>query len=335
MVRKSLKRFVWLILPAGFAGIFFLCVPWHTEGLSSHPHPARSYEESVQRIEAFMSREPAAMNPACHLLFMTHGRKVNSVIVLVHGYTSCPRQFRELGQALYALGSNVLIAPLPHHGLADRMTEEQGRLSAEELVAYADEMIDTAQGMGEQVTMVGLSAGGVTTAWAAQHRRDLNLGVIISPAFGFKVIPTFLTAVTMNVVLFLPDSFRWWDPLLQDKAGLPYTYPRYSKHALAQILRLGFAVRENARQTSPASHKILVVTNDNDNDVNNDMTATIVNTWLRHDARLRSYRFSADLKLGHDLIDPARPDARTDIVYPRLIELITQQMLSDKDANTP
>jgi hypothetical protein len=30
------------------------------------------------------------------------------------------------------------------------------------------------------------------------------------------------------------------------------------------------------------------------------------------------------LHLDHDLIDPANPNAQIDIVYPRLIELITQ-----------
>jgi len=44
------------------------------------------------------------------------------------------------------------------------MTDEQSQLTADELVAYADEMVDIAQGLGEQVIMVGISAGGVTTA---------------------------------------------------------------------------------------------------------------------------------------------------------------------------
>jgi hypothetical protein len=37
---------------------------------------------------------------------------------------------------------------------------------------------------------------------------------------------------------------------------------------------------------------------------------------------LRTYEFSADLKLGHDLIDPGQPYQRVDVVYPKLMELI-------------
>lgn len=117
---------------------------------------------------------------------MTHGQPVERVIVLVHGYTNCPQQFHELGQRFYYLGYNVLIAPLPYHGLADRLTDEQAELKAEELVAYADEVVDIAHGLGKRVIMAGISGGGVTTAWAAQNRSDLDLAVIISPAFGYQ-----------------------------------------------------------------------------------------------------------------------------------------------------
>ena len=199
------------------------------------------------------------MNPVCRLKLMTHDRKVERAIIMVHGYTNCPQQFQALGQRFYDLGYNVLIAPLPHHGLADRLTEAQAQLTAEELAAYADETVDIAQGLGERVTMMGISGGGVTTAWAAQNRSDLDLAVIISPAFGFKQVPTLLTAAVMNLYMFLPNSFVWWDPALQAEGSLPHQYPRYSTHALVQTLRLGFAIRAKAQHIKPAARKILVV----------------------------------------------------------------------------
>ena len=179
------------------AGLF---VPWNTGGLASHSKPAQNYAEAVQRIQALQENDASKMNPDCITQFMTHGQKTEKVIIFVHGYTSCPAQFKELGQRFHALGYNVLIASLPRHGLADRMTDKQGQLRAEELTAYADQMVDIADGLGEQITMAGLSAGGVTTAWAAQNRKDVDLAVIISPAFGFKTIPTNLTAPVMNVL---------------------------------------------------------------------------------------------------------------------------------------
>jgi carboxylesterase len=321
------KRRRWifiLILAIVLSIVFIILTPWSISNLTSHPRPTHNYAEALQRIGIFRAQEPPDMNPVCELQLMTHDKKVDRAIILVHGYTNCPQQFRELGQRFYDLGYNVLIAPLPHHGLADRMTEAHAQLKAEELAAYADETVDIAQGLGEQVIMMGISAGGVTTAWAAQNRSDIDLAVIISPAFGFKQIPTPLTAAMMNIYWFLPNSFVWWDPVLQDKAPPPYTYPRYSKHALVQTLRLGFATQLDAWRIKPAAKKMVVVFNANDNDINNALTMDVVKRWQAHAANLTTYEFEASLKLGHDLIDPTQPDQRIDIVYPRLIDLVNR-----------
>jgi pimeloyl-ACP methyl ester carboxylesterase len=324
--KNGIRRWwiVLLILGIVLAVVFIILTPWNISNLASHPRPVQSYEEALQRVAAFRGQEPPNMNPDCQLQLMTHDKKVDRAIILVHGYTNCPQQFHELGQRFYDLGYNVLIAPLPHHGLADRMTDAQSQLTAEELAAYADETVDIAQGLGEQVTMMGISAGGVTTAWAAQNRSDIDLAVIISPAFGFKQIPKALTAAVMNIYLLLPDSFVWWDPVLQADAPPAYTYPRYSKHALVQILRLGFAAQGDARRMPQAAKKMVVVFNANDNSVNNDLTMDVVKNWLAHNANLTTYEFDAGLKLIHDLIDPNQPEQQIDIVYPRLIDLTSQ-----------
>jgi carboxylesterase len=313
---------IFLILGIVLAIVFIVLTPWSISNLASHPRPTHSYAEALQRVDTFRAQEPPDMNPVCQIQLMTHDKKVDRAIILVHGYTNCPQQFHELGQRFYDLGYNVLIAPLPHHGLADRMTEAHAQLTAEELAAYADETVDIAQGLGEQVIMMGISAGGVTTAWAAQNRNDIDLAVIISPAFGFKQIPTPLTAAAMNIYAVLPDSFVWWDPVLQTKELPAYAYPRYSKHALVQTLRLGFATQLDARRSQPAAKKLVVVFNANDSSVNNALTMDVVNSWQAHGANLITYEFEAVLKLGHDLIDPNQPDQRIDVVYPRLIDLV-------------
>jgi alpha-beta hydrolase superfamily lysophospholipase len=300
---------------------FIIMTPWNTPDASSHPHPAASYTEALQYVDALRAQELPEMNPVCRLKLMTHGKKVERAIILVHGYTNCPEQFQALGLRFFDLGYNVLIAPLPHHGLADRLTDEHARLTAEELVAYADKTVDIAQGLGEHVTMMGISAGGVTTAWAAQNRPDIDLAVIISPAFGYKQIPTLITAAVMNLYLLLPDSINWWDSVLQSGATPPHEYPRFSMHALFQILRLGFAVQAQAQRVKPAAQKIVVVFNANDDSVDNLLTGKVVKNWQAHTADLTTYEFVAGLKLGHDLIDPAQKYQQIEIVYPRLIEL--------------
>lgn len=312
----------WLIVAVLLALLGSLFLPWNTASLASHAQPVQGYADALARIEALQACRAAEMDPVCQTQFLTHGQKTERAIVLVHGYTNCPAQYTQLGRQFHDLGYNVLIVPLPHHGLADKMTDEQSLLTAEEIAAYADEMVDIAHGLGEEVTMLGISAGGVTTAWAAQNRPDLELAVIISPAFGFKQIPTPLTTPVMNIFSILPESYEWWDPAVKENNLPLHAYPRYSKRGLAQTLRISAAVRAAAGSTAPGAQRILVITNASDTAVNNDLTALVVQAWQAHAANLTTYEFPADLQLGHDLIDPAQPTQRIDIVYPVLLELV-------------
>lgn len=314
-----------LILGILLSVVLVVLMPWNISNISSRPRPVKDYAEATQRIEAWQMEDKTAMNPVCQLQFMTHGGKVTRAIVLVHGYTNCPQQFHDLGLGFYDLGYNVLIAPLPYHGYIDRMTEAHGQLTAEDLASYTDQTIDIAQGLGDQVIVMGLSAGGVMVSWAAQNRSDVTLAVIIAPGFGFNFIPTLLTAAVMNVFTLLPDGFQWWDPMTQAKTPPVYAYPRFSQHALAQILRLGFVTQVDAQHRSPTAKQIIVVTNANDIAVNNDLTREVVKTWQAHGANLSTYEFEAKLNLDHDIIDPNQPHQQVDVVYPRLINLVNQK----------
>ncbi|MBN1306036.1 MAG: alpha/beta fold hydrolase [Anaerolineales bacterium] len=327
--KESGKRKGWqvVLLTPGIILIIYstLFTPWNTKELTSNPRPAVGYTDAARRIVTLQAQEALQdMNPICMTQFYTHGQKVERSIVFVHGYTQCPRQFSNLGKQFYQQGYNVLIVPLPFHGLTDRMTDVHGRLKAEDLTAYTDEMVDIAQGLGNEVTIAGISAGGVVAAWAAQYRSDIDLAVCISPALGTEQIPTLLTAPVTNILTILPDAFMWWNPTLQADGGSEHAYPRYSRHALAQTFRLGFAIQAAARQNGPAARTILVVINGNDHIINNDMIMNLVNCWTRHGANLEIYEFEPVLQLPHDLIDPEHKDQQIELVYPILIDLFTK-----------
>jgi carboxylesterase len=318
---RSARLFL-LVFGALLALVYVILTPWNLPKLTSHPHPAASYQEALGRIDDLREKETeAAMNPLCTLQLMTHGRKTARTVVFVHGYTNCPQQFRELGRRFFDRGDNVLIVPLPYHGLADRMNTDQSRLTAGAMAAYADEVVDIGCGLGERVVMMGISAGGVITAWAAQNRNDLDCAVIIAPTLGFKSVPFPLTAAVMNLFSSLPDSWAWWNEELKENVQPPYGYPRCSNHVITDILRLGFVVGKVARQRPPAARKIVMVSNASDQAVNNQSTQKIVDLWKLHEATIESYTFDASLNIGHDIIDPNQPDQKVDIVYPKLIEL--------------
>jgi len=299
-----------------------LFIPWNIKEIRSNPQPVQTYNEAKERIEHFILQQDKNLLRVCGLQLMTHGEMVDTVIVLVHGYTSCPQQFNPIGQMFFKLGYNVLIAPLPHHGLNDLMTEEHSKLTAEELADYSDEVADIAHGLGKHRIMMGLSCGGVVTAWAAQTRKDIDLAVVVSPALGFKAIPTALTSVMMNLYAFLPDSYGWWNPLLKEKTQVSYAYPRYSKRALSNMLRLGFATKSLAKREAPSAGKIIMVTNENDQAVNNVIAKRLLDLWKSKSANASAYEFPANDRLVHDLIEPNLSEQRIDLVYPRLINLV-------------
>jgi hypothetical protein len=89
------------------------------ESLQSHPNPARDYGEAVSRFQKIQGAEGRELNPVCLSILLTHGKRTKRAVVLFHGLTNCPEQFRELGRTFYELGYNVLIPRLPRHGLAD------------------------------------------------------------------------------------------------------------------------------------------------------------------------------------------------------------------------
>lgn len=327
--KRLIRRLLWILIAV--LVILFLCgagltVHWNTGNLASHAQPVNSYAEAMQRIAALQQQENSAYNPLCRTKALTHGAKVQRAIVLVHGYTNCPEQFAALSQALYDQGYNVLVAPLPHHGLADRMNTEIEQLTAEDMTAYADYMIDTAHGLGDQVSMAGISAGGMLAAWAAAHRPDLAQAVVMAPVFGVSAIPTALAAPAANLFQLIPNWYQWWDAQDQGKSPPYHAYPRYSSRALGQLLRLGLAALDDAQRAAPQAGSVIVISNAADQSVDNNLVAAYIAALGRNGAaNLRTYEFPAALGLDHDFIDPQQKKQHIDVVYPKLLELIAQQ----------
>jgi carboxylesterase len=291
------------------------------------PDPAENYAEAVARIEEMQAAEAEIpdLSPECASILMTHEEKVQNVIVFLHGFTSCPDQFESLGEEYFNQGYNVFIPRQPRHGLQEYDGAPLKGLTAEELAAFGTEVTDIAQGLGERVVVVGLSGGGAVATWLAQERADIDLAVPVAPFLGIGFIPRPLTRPLTNLILLIPDFHQWWDPVhqLSNPLSAPYSYRGYQMHALFENLRLGFAAEEDAKKVKPAVGSILVITNANDESVNNEVVAEFEQLWLEHGEEfLQTYQFEKELGIPHDMITFNRPDGRVDIIYPKLLELI-------------
>src|SRR5260370_16661690 len=116
--------------------------------------PVRDYDSAIARFAQVQAREEAdqALNPVCRSKLLTHGRKVERAIVLMHGMTNCPQQFVDFAPLFYERGYNVLIPRMSHNGLANRDTDALKYVTAEELRNCSNNMADIALGLAEHVT---------------------------------------------------------------------------------------------------------------------------------------------------------------------------------------
>ncbi|HLQ60588.1 MAG TPA: alpha/beta fold hydrolase [Candidatus Acidoferrales bacterium] len=280
------------------------------------------YAEGIRILRLIQDLDGPNVNPDCQTRVLTHGRRVERAVVLLHGFTNCPKQFERLGEQLFERGFNVVIPRYPRHGYRDRLTGEIASLQADHLIAAAEQATNGAHGLGDRVTVAGLSLGGVLAAWQAQRRDDLERAVLIAPLFGLQRIPGPLHPPLASLARMLPNLWVWWDS--SQKAALPpaHGYPRFSTHAYAALFEVAGRVLRAARQAPPRTHGLAVITNANEPGLDNGFTRVLVETWRRHGAEVRTQEFRREEGLPHDLIDPAQPAQRTDLVYPAVLAAI-------------
>jgi len=320
-----MRRFaflVFLVLVAAFLWLFAAPLPGVRD--AAVPHPAKTYEEAVARIRKDSERDGTDVSPDCRDILMDHGRRTGRVVLFFHGITNCPAQFLALGTELYRRGVTVYIPRLPHHGLRNRMTEDLAHLDAQEMAAFAEEHLDVARGLGDTMIVSGLSLGGVMAAWLGQERADVDRAAPVAPLLGPSLAPAPLARPIARVGLRWPNRFLWWDEKKkEDLDGPRRVYPRFSTRAMAEILRLGAAVEDRAARRPPAARELILITVGADPAVSNPAIAKLAEAWrARAPGRVETYEFPESLELGHDLIDPEQPYARTNVVYPVLIDKI-------------
>ena len=285
-----------------------------------------THAEALARVGELRAAE-AGVNPVCSYGLLDHGRRVARAVVLIHGFTNCPAMYRELAAHLHAGGANVLVPRLPCHGLADRLTTALTGLSAAGMAETGREAALIAGGLGESVTVAGLSLGGVLAAWLGQFQAGVDRAVVISPLFAAPLAPEWASDLAGFAADRLPNLWLWWDPRLRAASpGPPHAYPRFPTHAYGEMLRLGHEVKRAARRAAPACGDLRVLTNLNDPAVNNAATDRLAAAWRAHGATVSSYRFPRSQGLLHDLVSPDQVYARTAEVYPVLIDWITREL---------
>ena len=296
-------------------------LPLSSRGLTSEPDPAASYEEAVARFEQAKQAEQGLVNEVSGSHLLVHGDRTPRAYVLVHGTTNSPLQWLELGETLHEQGHNVLILRMPYHGLESHRVSELKRLSPQELRAYADQAVDIAAGLGNEVVAVGISGGGAVTAWMVQNRAEVDRALLLAPFFGVNGVPDFAGTLLMNAFSRLPNIVLD-DPL---EPRRDWVYRGEATRGVAAFLALGHNVRQAAGQGARPGGQVIVVTTAKDNTANNHSTAKLVERWQQSGADMIPFEFEPSLDIPHNSVDPAADAAKKQLVYEQMLKLLGEE----------
>ncbi|HTR79186.1 MAG TPA: hypothetical protein VMH39_13795, partial [Gemmatimonadaceae bacterium] len=288
-----------------------------TGSLGSHAHPAATYAAAVARAAYQQAVDDSVAVPAGRTILFAHGQRTPRAFVLLHGLTDSPRQFLPLAEAIYEHGDNVYVPRLPDHAERDGDARMLAGLTAEKLRGCADSAVDVADGLGDSVIVVGLSAGGTMAAWVAQFRSDVERVVVIAPALEAGEVPSAVEERLVNLTLRAPGVTHRAAP---DTTN-PDREPGFNTRAIAQVFHLGVAVRKAAANTRPGAREAAFLLNAHDRTIKAATASDLAHRWQAHGMAVAVYMFPDSLQLPHDVVDAARRGGTPEIVQPILLAL--------------
>jgi carboxylesterase len=286
------------------AGVL-LFTPFTDPNLTAHPQPMTGYQQASSAIDGIKAEEAKLdLIPEGHSIAMLSGSRTETAVVIFHGYTSVPQQFKTVAEGYRAAGYNVWVPRLPYHGSSDKMTRDFSKIDAQLLREFADKNVDIASGLGKHVVVLGFSGGGSMAVWSGMARTDVSETILISPVLHPLGIPVWADRPLVRALRLSPvDVYKWWDPVKKasDGAVEGYNYPRLSLKFLAGALSLSHWVDARAAR-GPLSHsRVLLVRNDGDQRLDSAYNEAYIKRVARAQD-LEVYRIPRSAGLLHNFI---------------------------------
>jgi pimeloyl-ACP methyl ester carboxylesterase len=241
-------------------------------------------------------------------------------VVLLHGLTNSPPQYDRLAPLLHARGHAVIVPRMPYHGYCDRMTDAIANMRASDLEAVALQAVVVGALCAERVVVAGISVGATLAGWLAARTR-IDTGIAIAPFCGLREFPGGANDALGAILRSAPNRFGWWDPRSKEAQPPPHGYPRFATRALGESLRISAEIGVVPGGSAVHGRRVILVVNGREPVVNNAHAARRFGS-LRARGVAYEHVVLHGLPGVHDIIEPAIPQACTDVVYPQLIELI-------------
>lgn len=256
------------------------------------------FSTALKEVMLLQQEEHDDVVEECVTQLYAHGKKTDSVIVYFHGFTNCPYQFSALAQMLHKEGHTVLVPRIPFHGYKDKMTTALRDLNDKKLTDFIDKILNIASGLGKDVTVIGLSGGGVMALYAAMNY-PLYKVISIAPALSFPLLPWSIQGPFMWATKPLSSLYIYWS----DYSSKSKAYPRFPLRALRSFFEIGTRILSN---TTPKSKAFILVTNENDPTTHHRAVEILENTWKPVlGPAYKHVIIPRKLHLPHDFIDPS------------------------------
>ncbi len=193
----------------------------------------------------------------------------------------------------------------------------QGFQSGQDLLDQAATGLDIASGLGDRITLVGVSGGAVAAAWMAQNRDDIESVVLLSPLFGIHSQPVALVDAVSAILNRGPNFYFWWNAKEKDAIGPPYSYPRFGTRCIASTLELSRAIRNHLASQPLRAGRIAILTSACDLCANSAQTRQLAAQWEQYNpGRVSIYEFPEALGVPHDVI-PTNPTRKPRLHTPK------------------
>jgi alpha-beta hydrolase superfamily lysophospholipase len=282
-----------------------------------------AYSAAVERIQVWIDSEKARTDLAFHSQARLQQRKTERALLIFHGVTNSPEQFRPLSELFFERGYNVFIPRHPGHGHTDRTGRAMSGYRLKKALDHASSALEITCGLGERITVVGLSGGANLCAWLAQTRPEIDLAVVMAPYLGIAAIPVWATGAAFQVMGALPDVHSWWDPRtkMENPFSPPFAYTGFMTHALQQMGSFGQQVKQLARRSPPKARRVLLIHNANDLAVNRDEIEQLRQIWAGFPG-FTYYEIPKEAQVEHDFISLGINAKRNKALYPKLLELV-------------
>ncbi|HEX5335721.1 MAG TPA: alpha/beta fold hydrolase [Propionicimonas sp.] len=276
------------------------------------PQPKADRAGAMAGFAALAALDEAIPEATRSRLFEPDGDSIATVVIW-HGFTNAPSQFRAVAEELQSGGYRVLVPRMPYHGEQDVLNRDLVKLTTGQLVDHLNAVVDIAAGFGDPVWAVGLSAGATIAGWAAATRVEVSRLVLAAPLVAPVGFPLPLVRLFVKFPRIVPRLYWWWDPRVKAKiVGSPHAYPGFPLPGIMSFLHLSEWLYDGSVKEGHDLERVVLVTNPGDFAIRKDAARAFASDiFAPRAAYFGEAGIDADLKWMHDFVDPLSPSTGT------------------------